>query len=661
MPLMQEETSSAALRLTLVSVVLVGIFAALFMRLWFLQVMAGERYQELAEDNRVQYVVNEAPRGRILDGEGRAVVKNRPALTVSADKRRLLNGAGEPAGPQAEAVLDRLSILLEMSRADILEQLNDRKYSPFRPVPVKVDVSPEVVLTIQERQELYPGVVAETLPMRVYPHGSVAAHAVGYTREISEEELASDRYQGYRLGDKIGKAGLEYAYEFDLDGQEGLRKLEVNARGAVQDVLDERVPVPGDDLVTTLDLQVQKEVETILAEGLEAARNIVRPDGQPVPAPAGAAVVMDVRTGGVVAMASHPTYDPSEFIGGISTERYEQLTSEENHIPVYNRAVAAAHPPGSVFKPITAAAAMKAGHIGPSSRLPCPGSIKIGRTWRNWTPRNEGSMDVARSLMRSCDTFYYQLGNRIFLEDEQREARGEEPVELVQATAREFGLGDETGIDLPREERGGRVPGRAFKKELTEAIYDTDCDGEDPRYECTWRYFDAINQSIGQGMVTATPMQMATAYAAIANGGTVWEPHLGKEVRSPDGELVRTIEPTVAGQLPLSPEQLREIQLGLEMVVLEPRGTAALPFNGFPLADIPVAGKTGTAESDGKVPFAWFTAYGPTPDPRYAVAVMVEQGSSGSRGAAPIARRIFEALFDVERTDYPDLVRDAGE
>lgn len=660
MPLMQEETSSATLRLTLVSVVLVGIFAALFMRLWFLQVMAGERYQELAENNRVQYVVNEAPRGRILDEDGRALVKNRPALTVSADKRRLLNGAGQPAGPQAEAVLDRLSILLEMSREEILEQLNNRKYSPFRPVPVKVDVSPETVLTIQERQELYPGVVAETLPVRVYPHGPTAAHVVGYTGEANEEELASDRYQGYRLGDKIGKAGLEYTYEEHLDGVEGLRKLEVNARGAVQDVLDERAPASGNDLVTHMDLRVQKEVETILAEGLRAARDLVRTDGQPVPAPAGAAVVMDVRTGGIVAMASYPTYDPTVFLGGISTEDWEYLNAEENHRPLLNRAIVAEHPPGSVFKPVTAAAAMKAGHINPNSQLPCPGSMKIGRTWRNWTPRNEGSMDVARSLMRSCDTFYYQIGNRMFLEDEQREARGEEPLELVQATARQFGLGDTTGIDLPSE-RDGSVPGRAYKKELVEALNDTDCDGDEPHWECEWRYYDAINQSIGQGLVTTTPLQMATAYAALANGGTVWEPRLGKEVRGPDGELLHTIEPEAAGQLDLSPEQLRELQVGLEMVVLEPRGTAHFPFDKFPLEELPIAGKTGTAESNAKVPFAWFTAYGPTTDPRYSVAVMVEEGSSGSGGAAPIARRIFESLFDLDRTPFPGAVRDAGE
>ncbi|MBW3562904.1 MAG: penicillin-binding protein 2 [Actinobacteria bacterium] len=660
MPLMQEETSSATLRLTLVSVLIVGIFAALFMRLWFLQVLAGERYQELAERNRVQWVVNEAPRGRLLDHEGRALVKNRPALTVSADKRQLLDGAGRPDGPQAEAVLDRLSHLLEMSREEILEQLNNRKYSPFRPVPVKVDVPPEVVLRIQERQELYPGVVAETLPVRVYPYGSLAAHVVGYTGEINENELASERYQDYRLGDKIGKAGLEYAYEHDLDGVEGLRKLEVNAQGAVQDVLDERVPVPGNDLVTTLDLDVQRDVESILAQGLEAARKIRRTDGQAVPAPAGAAVVLDVKTGGVVAMASFPSYDPTVFLGGISTEDWGYLNAEENHKPLLNRAIVAEHPPGSIFKPVPAAAAMKAGIISPDSHLSCPGSITIGRTWRNWTPRNEGSMDVARSLMRSCDTFYYQIGNRMFLEDDQRESRGEEPLELVQAAAREFGLGDPTGIDLPAE-RDGSIPGRAYKKELTEAVRNVDCDAPEPDWECSWRYYDAINQSIGQGLVTTTPLQMAVAYAAMANGGTVWEPHLGKEIRSPDGELIRTVEPEAAGQLELTPAQLRELQVGLEMVVLEPRGTANGAFVGFPLEELPVAGKTGTAESNGKVPFAWFASYAPITDPKYAVVVMVEEGSGGSTGAAPIVRRIYESLFDVERTPFPLLVRDPGE
>lgn len=657
----QHESSSTSLRrLTLVSIVVIGLFAALSSRLWFLQVLAGERYSVLAERNAVRFVVTEAPRGSILDREGRPIAKDRPALTVSGYRHLLLDGAGRPKDEVAATVIARLSQLLAMSEEEIVDRLTSHKYSPFRAVPIVKDVPPEVVLQIKEHRELYPGVEALTIPVRDYPERRLAAHALGYVGEISDEELTSDEFRGYQLGDIVGKDGLEKTYERHLQGDAGLLKLEVNARGTEIRELGRRDPVKGDDLVTTLDLDVQRATERALRQGLEAARRIQRSDGRSVPAPAGAAVLLDVRTGGVVAMASYPTYDPAVFLGGISQREWQALQAEQNHRPLLNRAIVAEHPPGSTFKPVTAAAAMDAGVIGPSSQLSCPGSITIGRRWRNWTPRHEGSMDVARSLMRSCDTFYYQIGHSLFERDEARTSRGEPPLESVQAMARRFGLGERTGIDVPGE-RPGTVPGRAFKQELVEALTGTDCVAPEPEWECTWRYYDAVNMSIGQGLVTTTPLQIATAYAAIANGGTAWRPHLGLEVRDRGGEVVERIEPEVLQRLDLSEAEIEEIQAGLEMVVLEPRGTASFPFGGFPLDEIPVAGKTGTAESNGKVPFAWFAAYAPVDEPRYAVAVMIEEGSSGSGGAAPVARRILEAAFDLEMTPYPGAVDDRGE
>lgn len=653
-------TATSHRRLTLVSLVVVGLFMALFSRLWFLQVLAGERYSELAERNAVRYVVTEAPRGRILDRHGKPITKDRPALTVSGYRHLLLDGAGNPKDDIAEQVILRLSRLLALSPDEIIERLTSHKYSPFRAVPIVKDVPPEVILRIKEHRELFPGVEAISLPVRDYPHGSVAAHLLGYVGEISDQELASERFEGYQLGDIVGKSGLEATYERHLQGDAGLVKLEVNARGTEIRELGRQDPVKGHDLKTTLDLRVQRQTERILREGLENARRLERPDGQSVPAPAGGAVVVDVRTGGIIAMASYPTYDPEVFLGGISPEDWRYLNDEDNHLPLLNRAVVAEHPPGSTFKPITALAAMRDGMIGPTSHLPCPGSILIGRRWRNWTPRNEGSMDVARSLMRSCDTFYYQIGNRLFEKDRDRVAAGKEPLELIQEAARDFGLGAETGIDLPGE-RDGTIPGRAYKQELVEALTGTDCDVPQPEWECEWRYYDAINMSIGQGLVTTTPLQMAVAYAAIANGGKVLQPHVGMAILDNDGQVVEEVPTEVLNEVEMTPSQLEALQRGLEMVVMEPRGTANYPFDGFPLDEIPVAGKTGTAEANGKVPFAWFTAYAPADDPRYAVAVMVEEGSSGSGGAAPIARRVLESVFGLEITPYPGSTTDAGE
>lgn len=658
----QHESSSATLRLTLLTLVVAGMFAALFSRLWFLQVLAGERYAELAESNRVRWVITEAPRGRIFDRDGVAVVKNRPALTISAYPQRLLDEEGTAQGPEATAVLDRLSSLLEMPREQIVERLTSRKYSPFRAVPVKEDVTPEVFFQVKEHRELFAGVEAERLPVRSYPHGIAAAHVVGYIGEISDQELASERYEGYRLGDLIGKAGLEHAYELDLQGDEGLKQLEVNASGTVLGVLAERDPAPGDDLVTTIDLDLQKEVERLLYEGIVESRSAVhRGSGQNLTSIAGSAVVMDPRDGSVLAMASWPTYDPTLFVDGVSPEEYQTLY-EATPVPALNLAIQGQYAPGSTWKIVSGAAALQAGQITPQSRLACPPRLRVGsRTFRNWSSRHEGSMDLALALKRSCDTFFYKLAFDHWLAEERQEDDGQPVHEVYQDMAGQFGFGAPLGVDLPGE-KPGRVPDREWKQAFWEANRERTCrqaqesaPGTYPQrlYSelCTegfvWRGGDAVNMSIGQGDVLVTPLQLASAFATVANGGTVWRPHLGARVVSPEGETVSTYHPEAVGQVAFAPDHLAEIRAGLEMVVMADRGTAAHVFRTFPLSRIPVAGKTGTAEVGGKLPSAWFVAYAPANDPQYVVVVQVEEGGGGSQTAAPIVRRILEAIFEL--------------
>jgi penicillin-binding protein 2 len=667
---MTSNDTTPALRLTLVTAIVAVLFLALFGRLWFLQVLAGDRYLALSESNRVQLVVLEAPRGRILDADGQELVKNRPAQTISADKKKLLNGLGEPRDEQAEQVLERLSSLLDLSVDEILERLNSRRYSPFRPVPIKEDVPAEVIFAVSEHQELFPGVEAETLPVRTYPNGTTAAHMVGRIGEISQDDLEQEEFADYRQGALIGWSGLEKTYEHYLQGQEGLRKLEVNAKGIVQAKLGERAPVRGDDLWTSLDLDLQIETERILEEGILASRDIQRTDGRFLPSVAGSAVVLDADDASVVAMASWPTYDPSEFVGGVSQDYWNWLTDadgdeEPAHVPLFNRPIQSAYPPGSVFKIVSGAAAMEAGLVTPDTQIPCPPAWRLGNhTFRNWNSRHEGTLDLADALMRSCDTYFYELAAQQWArEQNQVEATGEAD-EVLPRVAEAFGLGRTLGIDLPSEQPG-TIPGRDFRQQYWEGHKDTYCAKAESLEAGTyaqrinedlcrdgyrWRGGDAVNSSIGQGDVLTTPLQMAAAYVAVANGGTLYAPRIGQRIVDAEGEVVEEFQPEALGPLPTSPDELAAIQEGLRKVVMAPRGTGRSAFvrADFPLDRIAVAGKTGTAELKPKVPYAWFASYAPTDDPEYVVVVSVEQGGGGSQTAAPIAARILQAAFGLD-------------
>ena len=658
---------STVLRLAFLAALSVLLLGALLARLWFLQVLAGDRFAELADSNRLRTVVSQAPRGHILASDGSELVVNRAALALTADRQALVDAAGAPRDEDAARTVRRLAVLLGIDETTLLRRIADVRYSPFRPVPVAVDVDPRIVLTVRQNQELFEGISAETIPVRDYPEGDLAAHLVGYLGQISRDELAEVRYTDYRGGDLIGRGGLEQSYEAELRGRGGQEVFVVNRRGSVIDVQSRRDPQPGLDLVTWLDLDVQRAVEDALAEGIVASRSILRPDGRFLPSTAGSAIVMDARTGGIVAMASYPTYDPTEFVGGVSTEYWTFVNDPAQGQPLNNRPIAGQYPPGSVYKIVSGAAMLEADIVGPSTLVGCPGSYTVADvTFRNWNPANEGSMDLATALKRSCDTYFYELAYRQW----QAEERAETPDEIVQRVSREFGLGEPLGIDLPGE-RGGVVPGREWREEFWLRYRDGYCERAsraEPgsfeeellldlcRFGGVWRGGDAINMSIGQGDVLTTPLQMAAAYQAVANDGVLLRPTVGRELREDDGTLVRTIEPEVVSELDLTEAELRSIQRGLERTVMEPGGTGFGAFLGFPFDEVPVAGKTGTAERKPRVPYAWFAAYAPADDPRYVVVVSVEEGGGGSQTAAPIARRILETLFDVRRADAPAFV-----
>ena len=644
---MQRIDQTRRLRLTLFSMLVFGLFLALFSRLWYLQVLAGDRYGDLAEGNRLRRVVVDAPRGRILDRNGKPLVRDRAAWSVTVKPSEL--------GDQRKAVLGRLAKVLGVKQATLEERLRDYTGSPLRGVPVAEDVSRQVLFDLTEHAEDFPGVTPEVLALREYPAGSLAAHVLGYVGEVSSADLASGRFRGRKEGDQVGKAGVELTYDRLLRGRPGVRDLEVNAKGDVVRTLHASEPVPGNDLRLTIDLGVQRSVELALRAGLDAARKL--PDasrGGTYPARAASAVVLDPSDGSLVALASLPEYDPRKFVGGISRKDFAAYSNNPDK-PLIGRAVQSVYPPGSTWKPITAAAALRTGVITPTTRYTCPGSYRLGNyVKRDWKASGHGSVALLDGLRESCDVYFYNIGAAFNAAEQQQEDRGQKIDEQMQATARTFGFGRTPPLDLPFA-AAGTVPDRAWRRSFWEDNKKEYCAGDSAlykelcRYGWRWQGGDDLNVAIGQGDVQVSPLQLASAYGALANGGTVYAPHVGKEVTaSVGGKRLRTIQPKVASVVRLPPGDLDAIGAALRSVPAA--GTAVSAFAGFPLDRFPVAGKTGTADLPPRAPFAWFASYAPVGNPKYVVVVMVEEGGHGGESAAPVARVIYEKLFGLPTT-----------
>lgn len=618
--------SSARLRLSIVGVVVLSLFAALFARLWYLQVLDSEQFVQAATRNQVRLVYEEAPRGRILDRTGRVLADNRRSevVTVQRDQAR-----------QNPEMLPRLAALLDLELDELEERIADVRYSLYKPVPVAEDVPEEIVVYLREHAAEFPGVEPTRLARRIYPHGTIGAHLLGYVGEINDRELADREGGDYRLGDTIGKGGVEIIHERDLRGAPGIIKHEVNSQGTVLRVLGRKSPVPGNDVQLTIDIELQQLAQESLQQGLEAARERRdREEKKPFAAPAGAAVVLDPTDGSVLAIASHPSYDPNQFVTGISHELFATLQDPASHYPLNNRAVVGQYPPGSTFKLITATAGVQTGMIGPTTSLTDEGSFRVPNcrgekcVFRNAGGQRYGRVDLRRAIVVSSDVYFYWMGSRFWIE-RGRFGGG------MQATARQFGLGSKTGISLPGE-KAGRVPDPETKRKLHE---------EYPKAFPEGRWFtgDSINLAIGQGEMVVTPLQLANAYATFANGGTVFEPRVAARVVDREGDEVRLIPPKRVGSVDLPPALREPILQGLRGVVAHEEGTAYAAFAGFP-RELPVAGKTGTSQVHGKQDTAVFVAFAPYDNPRYTVAVVMEEAGFGGSAAAPVARRILEGL-----------------
>lgn len=616
-------------RFATLGILIIVVLAALLVRLWTMQVLNGESYAAQAENNRVREISLEAPRGRIFDRNGVALVTNRSALAVYVDptheeisdllvRHRSEDTADDPTRRELDDVFGEMAGMLGITSQEVFDKVTDVNQEALRPRVVAIDASPEVVAQLLERQTDFPWVRVEEIAVREYPYGSLGAHVVGYTGAISESQFKeSDEYAGYELGDIVGKTGAERQFEGVLQGDKGWRRIEVNAAGKAQGVVSEQAPRAGNDITLTIDMNVQRVAEEQLADAIAEARR----QGY-ASAKAGAVVVLDIASGEVLAMASAPTYDPSAFLGGISTVEWAALNEKSSEYPLNDRAIMAAYPPASTFKVVTALAGMEAGIAGENSTYTCTGRwTDMGTQWPKWCWKRtgHGTLSLRSGLKNSCDTVFYEIGYEFY----KRKA------EELQAEARAFGLGSDTGIDLPGEV-AGRVPDAAWKKQFN-ANY--------PEYQM-WLPGDTVNMAIGQGDMLATPLQMACVYAGIANGGTIMKPHVLMNVLDSEGVPTLTTEPAVLRATGASDASLGVITRSL--IDVTESGTAAGAFSGF---GVTVAGKTGTAEVKGKDDYAWFCAYAPANAPKYAVAVVVEQGGHGGSVTGPAARNVLAQLL----------------
>jgi penicillin-binding protein 2 len=652
-------------RVAIVGVVVMALFSALLGRLWFLQVASSEASVAVIAQNAMRPLLQESPRGLIIDAEGHVLVEDRVAWAVEVD-RRVVGGNGlklTNAEKRERAVIVRhLAAVLHMSVTAINKRIDDARQSQFAPAVVAVgaEVPDRVRLAILERQEDYPYVSVDMLPYRYYPDASLAAHVLGYVGQVSGPTEAK-QHPGYGDNDTIGRAGIEAAYDSYLHGTSEEAQVAVDPAGrVVGDPVVIKRGLPGDNVQLTINARVQKIAEQSLAQGIKLARTEpnselkkIRPN-EDYKAPGGSVVVLDANTGAVVAMASYPTYAPSEFVGGITQAKYAELTRPPARL--VNRATQGLYAVGSTFKLISALAGLQFGYRSQYSTINDTGSVTYaGRRFSNANGQSHGIVDLRKAITVSSDVYFYNLGDDMWNTWKSGQVqRGY----AIQNEARSFGFGANTGI--PLDESRGRVPDAKWRAAFAKQLYNTPAL---VRENSDWRPGDQINLAVGQGDLLATPLQLADAYAAFANGGTLWQPQLVSRIVDPvTHAVVKVIAPKATRHIAIDPTARGALMDGFIGAVNDKLGTAYQAFQGFPLAQYSVAGKTGTAEvvmnkagelSDTSV----FVGMVPANQPKYVVVSLVEQAGFGAAIAAPIVRRVIESLLGLPT---PNITKAVG-
>ncbi|MBI2264869.1 MAG: penicillin-binding protein 2 [Armatimonadetes bacterium] len=601
------EQKAFELRILLLRLAIIAAFVVIAGRLFFLQIVNGAQFRLRAEENRIREIPIPAPRGDIYDRKGRVLVRNTPSFEVTLIPEELKR-PGE--------VLPLVGALLSLS-PDVIRKKIEAHTNPAAPLKLRENLDFPTLARLCERLADLPGVHLDVRPIRKYPYGRMACHALGYVGEISEEQLKKLRSRGYKMGDLMGKEGVEKEYDELLRGKEGGLRLEVNAQGRVVKVLGERNPIAGRALYLTLDNEVQRAAETALESTLqELAKN----NGSKTP---GAVVALDPRTGEVLAMVSRPGYFPSLFAGGISVRDYRSLMTHPFY-PLYNRAITGAYPCGSTFKLVTGTAALQSKIVSGNSSLYCSGVFMgVGVPFHCFVTSGHGTIGFVEAVGQSCDVFFYTCGYRL-------------GIKRLYYYASQYGLGQPTGIDMPGES-GGLLPGEAWKKEV---LHDQ------------WYEGETVNLSIGQGYLQVTPLQLGVVGSVVATSGSFYRPHLFKKAISPEGKVVRAYSPVFVRKVPISARNFAFMRQGMRAAVTHGTSTAAN------IPQVEVAGKTGTAENmpSAENPagrnHAWFVCMAPYKKPEIVVAVCLEQsGGFGGQWAAPIARKVLEAYFQLGKKE----------
>ncbi len=626
-----------AVRVAILSGIALVAFAVIFFRLWYLEVLSGEAYLDQSQNNRVREVAVRAARGEILDRNGRALVRNRTALSLQVQAEDLPELA-----PERNAVLEELAKVTEIPFQRIKREIRRQtKELPANPVTLEQDVDPDLVHFLRERQDLFPGISVEEVFVREYPRGQLAAHLFGYVNEVDGKQLAEPQYEALEPGDQLGAAGLELQYDSVLRGRNGANRVQVDALGNPRGRPLSEVPAEtGNDLVTTLDLDIQEAGEQGLARF-----------GKP-----GAFIAMDVNDGSILGMGSFPSFDPEVFTPPVAPSRYDGLFEDPDK-PLANRAAQGQYPTGSTFKPVTALAALSEGALTTSEIIVDDGLYELDvLKLKNAGDAVYGPIALQQALKVSSDVYFYTVGDRAETQTD----------EGIQTWARRLGLGPATGLDLPYE-AGGLIPTPAWRNELYQQAADPDsCGGRERLFEegCyetdrPWTTGDNVNLAIGQGDLVATPLQMAVAYAAIGNeNGDVVRPHLGGRVEDPLGRPVEDVDPAPRRSVEIDPEYRRVILAGLRDAANEPLGTSYKVFGRFP---IEIAGKTGTVERQGQEDQSWYIAMAPYDDPQVVVLATVEGGGFGSDTAAPLVREILAAYYNLDPSQIEEPAGGAAE
>jgi penicillin-binding protein 2 len=657
-------------RLAVIYLIVAAMVAALGGRLWYVQVLSGTQFKTLASANQTRNVVVPAVRGSIVDDEGKALVTNQTAMVVSVNMLQLQQSTSDGG----TAVLKRLAPLLHTSYTTLSEKTRlctkgvkapCWSGSPYQPIPVAQGVSAQTALQIMEEPKLFPDVTAQVQPVVDYPmpDGANPAQVLGYLQPITQQEMAKEHIAetGFAGDDLVGQAGLEAQYNSALTGTPGTQVVSVNAGGAVTGTVSETPPKNGDTLVTSLNANLQSDVQSVLNKAVATARSEGNKTNQ------GAAIV-ETTSGRIVAMASYPNYNPNVWTNGISESEFKQLFGSSDGEPILNYTTQGQYAPGSTFKVTSTAAAVADGY-SLNGEYNCPATVSIdGQSFANDGEPNLGDMSFAEALIQSCDTVYYNIGYQMWQTNDNAanyKASPTSPTQLMQQEELDWGFGADTGIDLP-EESTGTIPTRQWLYYLwadnahkgqdwckygnANGSYVQRIEYQDCQDGWVWEPGQAAIAAIGQGYVTVTPIQLADAYTALANGGTLYEPRVGEALVGPSGKVVQKINPVVARHLPVASSTLSYIRNALAGVVDSPSGTGFAAFSGYPEnnANYCVAGKTGTAQLFGNNATSVFASFSPCQNPKYVVLVMVPNAGYGADVAAPAVKAIYDDLYGLQ-------------